>query len=201
MRNGGKVILQLSPFMFCTLFENPGIKLVASLRQCARETILDRSLFWSAPDLKDGGIKRHQRLGELLVCEVVCDDVSDLSRHSTISRISWQSPSPATICSWWTCLYPGPANSSTGGRESTTPGIAWTINHLFLNTKKFRNILSRVTCSNLFVMDFVVHRLSKLFQRRKRTNDVLEDCRQTKPVMSRLSSVVSVLAVQAGGNC
>ena len=55
-------------FMFCTLVENPGIKLAAFLFECAlvRGHLIIHC--FEVPEiLRDGGIKRHQRLGELLV--------------------------------------------------------------------------------------------------------------------------------------
>ena len=43
--------------------------------------------------------------------------------------------------------------------------------HLFMNNRDFRNIPSRLTCSNVLLKDLVVHGLRELFNRRKRTND------------------------------
>ena len=42
---------------------------------------------------------------------------------------------------------------------------------MFLHNRDFRNVLSRFTSRKLFLMDREVHRLSKLCNRRKRTND------------------------------
>ena len=137
----GKVVLQLSPLTFGPF---QGVKLAACLfkRALVRKHLIIHRL--EVPKiLRDGGIKRHQRMGELFVCEVVSDDAADLNGLDVLRH-------DRSSCSQRCChehrrlLYP--LNNLRNILND----------HLVLHSKNLNYVMGHLLCKELLLMDLFV---------------------------------------------